>query len=133
MSLKLKTIVVIIRLVSQLILVRDFGSIIHDIESNSKGLVTIQQLRRLEKLSIKRDKANLDINFLLNCKRLGVTPKFIFFRLPNVNSHDAVSFRKKLLKNAISKRIKEKKKLDDDVDDLSSDCWRTRVPHVRIP
>ena len=60
MSQKLKTIVVLLRLVSHLLLVRDFGSIIHDIENNSKGLVTIQQLRRLEKLNIKRDKASLD-------------------------------------------------------------------------
>ena len=49
----------------------------------------------------------MDIEFLNNCKQLGVYPKFLIFKLPNVSNKDALSIRKRLLRSAINKRNKE--------------------------
>ena len=53
------------------------------------------------------NKLKLDIDFLNNCKQLGVYPKFLIFKLPNVSNKDALSIRKRLLRSAINKRNKE--------------------------
>ena len=47
------------------------------------------------------------IDFFNNCKQLGVYPKFLIFKLPNVSNKDALSIRKRLLCSAINKRNKE--------------------------
>ena len=49
----------------------------------------------------------INIDFLNNCKQLGVYPKFLIFKLPNVSNKDALSIRKRLLCSAINKRNKE--------------------------
>ena len=46
----------------------------------------------------------MDIDFLNNCKQLGVYPKFIIFKLPNVSNKDALSICKTLLRSAINNR-----------------------------
>ena len=71
------------------------------------GNVTVKDFRKYEKLEYKKNKLKLDINFLNNCKQLGVYPKFLIFKLPNVSNKDALSIRKRLLRSAINKRIKE--------------------------
>ena len=40
------------------------------------------QQRKFERLSIKTRKAEIDINFLGNCKIFNVIPKFLSFTLP---------------------------------------------------
>ena len=40
--------------------------------------------RKYVKLGYKENKLKLDIDFLNNCKQLGVYPKFLIFKLPNV-------------------------------------------------
>ena len=45
------------------------------------------------------NKLKLDIHFLDNCKRLGVYPKFLIFKLPNVSNKDALSIHKRLNKS----------------------------------
>ena len=67
------------------------------------GNVTVKDFRKYEKL----DKLKLDINFLNNYKQLGVYPKFLIFKLPNVSNKGALSVRKRALRNAINKRNKE--------------------------
>ena len=67
------------------------------------GNVTVKDFRKYEKL----DKLKLDINFLNNYKQLGVYPKFLIFKLPNVSNKGALSVRKRVLRNAINKRNKE--------------------------
>ena len=47
------------------------------------------QLRELERLSIKAKKAEIDINFLRNCKIFNVIPKFLSFTLPYTNVVDS--------------------------------------------
>ena len=57
----------------------------------------------------------LDIDFLNNCKQLGVYPKFLIFKLPNVSNKDAVSIRKKLLRSAVNKRSEELQHVSKDL------------------
>ena len=71
------------------------------------GNVTGKDFRKYEKLEHKKKKLKLDIDFLNNCKQLGVYPKFLIFKLPNVSNKDALSIRKRLLGSAINKRNKE--------------------------
>ena len=49
----------------------------------------------------------MEIDFLNNCKQLGVYPKFHIFKLPNVSNKDALSIRKRLLRSANNMRNKE--------------------------
>ena len=71
------------------------------------GNVTVQDFRKYEKLKYKHNKLKLDIDFLNNCKQLGVYPKFLIFKLPNVSNKDVLSIRKRLLRCTINKRNKE--------------------------
>lgn len=57
-------------------------------------------------------KSELDVTFLQNCKLYGVYPKFLCYNLTSCNSFDARAIRKRLLRGAIQKRIKEKSKLE---------------------
>ena len=71
------------------------------------GNVTVKDFRKYEKLEHKKNKLKLDIDFLNNGKQLGVYPKFLIFKLPNVLIEDTSSIRKRLLRSAINKRNKE--------------------------
>ena len=71
------------------------------------GNVTVKDFRKYEKLEYKNNKLKLDIDFLNNYKQLGVYPKFLIFKLPNVSNKNALSIRKRLLCSAINKRNKE--------------------------
>ena len=73
--------------------------------ANSKyGNVTVNEFRKYEELEYKKNKLKLDIDLLSNCKQFCVYPKFLIFKLPNVSNKDALSIRKRLLRNAINKR-----------------------------
>ena len=78
---------------------RKIINIYYDI-ARKYGNVTIKDFRKYEKLEH-------NIDFLNNCKQLGVYPKFLIFKLPNVSNKDALSIRKRLLRSAINKRNKE--------------------------
>ena len=71
------------------------------------GNVTVKDFRKYEKLEYKKRKLKLDIDFLNSCKQLGVYLKFLIFKLPSVSNKDALSIRKRLLRNAIDKRNKK--------------------------
>ena len=71
------------------------------------GNVTVKDFRKYETLEYKTNKLKLDVDFLNNGKQLGVYPKFLIFKLPNVSNKDASSVRKRLLRSAINKRNKE--------------------------
>ena len=75
------------------------------------GNVTVKGFREYEELECKNNKLKLDIDFLKNSKQLGVYPKFLIFKLPNVSNKDALSIRKRLLHGAINKRNKNLKHL----------------------
>ena len=79
------------------------------------GNVTVKDFRKYEKLEHKKKKLKLDIDFLNNYKQLGMYPKFLIFKLPNVSNKDAVSICKRLLCSAINKRNKELQHVSKDL------------------
>ena len=50
---------------------------------NRYGYDTVKLLTQIEKLDFKHRKILLDLNFLENCIKSNVTPKFLQFRLAN--------------------------------------------------
>ena len=79
------------------------------------GNITVKHFRKYEKIQYKNNKLKLDIDFLNNCKQLGMYPKFLIFKLPNVSNKDAVSIPKRLLCSAINKRNKELQHVSKDL------------------
>ena len=66
------------------------------------------------------------MDFLNNCKQLGVYLKFLIFKLPNVSHKDALSIRKRLLRSAINKRNKELQRLSKELN-LSENFLSTQL------
>ena len=118
MILKIKVVVYAFKILTFFLLRRTFGNIIYDIATKHAEELTIAELRKLEKLCIKSKRAECDINFFNNYKRLDVVPKFLTFNLPHTNRVDAKSIRKKLLKSATKRRIDDKQKLDVERDNV---------------
>ena len=54
----------------------------------------VKDFQKYEKLEYKKNKLKSDIDFLNNCKQLGVYPKFFIFKLLNVSNKDTVSICK---------------------------------------
>ena len=67
MSHTLKNVVFLLQLLANLLLCRNYGTFIHELVSKYVD-VTVQDLRKLERLSQKVDKAELDVTFLKNCQ-----------------------------------------------------------------
>ena len=63
--------------------------------------------RKYKKVEYKKNKLKLDIDFLNNCKQLGVYLKFLILKLPSVSNKYSSSIRERLLRSAIKKRNKE--------------------------
>ena len=91
---RLKNVVIFIQRILSFVPSRKIVNICNDI-ARKYGNVTVKD----EKLEYKKNK--------LKCKQLGVYPKFLIFKLPNVSNKDALSIRKRLLRSAINKRNKE--------------------------
>ena len=108
MSYNIKKVVLFLKLITSLIIVRNYGNIMYDLVNKCNGLLSVSTLRNLEKLSLKCDKVSLDIKFLLTCKRFSVVPQFINFNLPYTNRNDERAIRRTLLRSAINKRRYEK-------------------------
>ena len=100
---RLKNVVIFIQTILSFVLPRKIINIYNDI-TRKYGKVTVKDFRKYEKLENKNNKLKLDIDFLNNCKLLGVYPTFLFFQLQNVSNKDALSIRKRLLLSAINKR-----------------------------
>ena len=96
---KLKKIIVLIKISVSLVPIRSFGNIIHDLAQKYGAKFSKSDFRKLEKLYIKVNKANHDINFLKNCHNFGVYPKFISFKPPNVTNNERVQQERGLKKN----------------------------------
>ena len=119
MSYKLKSFVVFFKVLTCLLISRSIGNIIHDI-AVEYDYINIADLRKLEKISIRSRKAELDLNFLRNCQSFNVFANFLSFNLPNTSRHDTITIRKQLLRSAIAKRSKEYRKLIHVRDQLAS-------------
>ena len=111
---RLKNVVIFIEAILSFVLSRKIINIYNDI-ARKYGNVTVKDFRKYEKLEYKKNKLKLDIDFLNNCKQLGVYPKFLIFKLPNVSNKDALSIRKRLLRSAINKRNKELQNLSKEL------------------
>ena len=101
-----KNVVIFIQTILSFVLSRKMINIYNDI-ARKYGNVTVEDFRKYEKLEYKKNKLKLDINFLNNCEQLGVYPKFLIFKLPNVSNKDDLSIRKRLLRSIINRRNKE--------------------------
>ena len=82
---RLKNLVIFIQTILSFVLLRKNINIYNDI-ARKYGNVAVKDFRRYEKLEYKKNKLKLDIDFLNNCKQLGVYPKFVIFQLPNVSN-----------------------------------------------
>ena len=80
--------------------------LLHDIARKYEN-VTVKVFQKYENLEYKKNRLKLDIEFLNNWKQLGVNPKFLIFKLPNVCNKDALSIRKIRLPRTINKRNKK--------------------------
>ena len=87
MNFKFRSVLLFLKLSIKLILRRPFGSILFDIAARYDN-ISSQDLRRLEKVLMKENKARLDITFLENCRIFGVTPKFINIRCYHADYRD---------------------------------------------
>ena len=75
----------------------------------------------LKKNHDKFNKAILDLNFLFDCKTIGVVPKFLCFNLPYTNDNDSKAIQQRLLRSAIRKRTNEKYKLTKNLQESTKD------------
>ena len=101
-----KNIITFIQTISSFVLSWKIINIYNDI-ARRYGNAIVRDFRKFKKLEHKNNKLKLDIDFLNNCKQLGVYPKFLIFKLPNVSNKDALSVRKRLLRSAINNCNKE--------------------------
>ena len=100
---RLENVVIFIQTILTFVVSRKIINIYNDI-ARKYGNVTVKDFQKYEKLEYRKSKLKLDIDFLNNCKQLGVYPKFLIFKLSNVSNKDALSIRKRLLRSAINKR-----------------------------
>ena len=110
----MKRVVIFFQTILSFVLLRKIINIYNDI-ARKYGNVRIKDFRKYEKLEYKKNKLKLDIDFLNNCKQLGVFPKFLIFNLSNVSNKDAVSIRKRPLRSTINKRNKELQHVSKDL------------------
>ena len=103
---RLKDVAIFIQTILSFVRSKKITNIYNDI-ARKYGNVTVKGFRKYEKLEYKKKELKLDIDFLNNCKQLGLYLKFLIFKLPSVSNKDALSIRKRLLRRAINKRNKE--------------------------
>ena len=89
---RLKNVVIFVQTILSFVLSRKIINIYNDI-ARKYGNVTVKDFGIYEKLEYKKNKLKLDIDFLNNCKQLGVYPKFLIFKLPNVSRRSAINKR----------------------------------------
>ena len=75
---RLKNVLIFIQTILSFVLSRKIINIYNDI-AHKYGNITVKDFRKYEKLEYEKNKLKLDIDFLKNCKQLGVYPKFLIF------------------------------------------------------
>ena len=125
---RLENVVIFIQTILSFVLWRKIIKVYNDI-ARRYGNFIVKDFQKYEKLEYKKNKLKLDIDFLNNCKQLGVYPKFLIFKLPNVSNKDALSIRKRLLRSAINKRNKELQHLSKELS-LSENFLSTELSTI---
>ena len=87
----------------------------HNLPLKYENSLSKVDFRKLEQLCLKKKKTELDLTFLKNCRTFNVFSKFTCLNIPNVNYHDGVYIKRRLLKGAIREGEKEKKKIDSQI------------------
>ena len=100
---RLKNFVIFIQIILGFVLSRNTINIYRDI-ARKYGNVAVKDFGKYEKLEYKKNKLHID--FLNNCKQLGVYPKFHIFKLPNVSNKDTYQFVKDSLLAPLASAIK---------------------------
>ena len=77
---RLKNVVIFFQTILSFVLSRKIINIYNDI-ARKYGNITVKHFRKYEKLQYKHNKLKLDVDFLNDCKQLGVYPKFLIFKL----------------------------------------------------
>ena len=103
---RLKNVVIFFQTMIGFVLWRKIKNFYKDLARNYEN-VTVKDFRKFEKPEYEKNKPKLDIEFLNSCKTLGVSSKFLIFKLPNVSNKDTPSIRKRLLRSAINNCNKE--------------------------
>ena len=117
-----KAVILFIRVLTCFISHRTFGNVIYNIVQKYSELST-SKLRKLQKLSIKLEKPDLDITFLWNCKLFNVITIFFAFDVPNTDDSDSRFIRKRLLWSVLKERKNEKCKLDKELQKISIEVY----------
>ena len=125
---RLKNVVIFIQTISSFVLSGKIINVYNDIAWEYRN-VTVKDLWKHKKLEYKNNKLKLDVNFLNNCKQLGVYPKFLIFKLPTVSNNNALSIRKWILHSNIKKRNKELKYLLKELS-LSENVLHTQLSTI---
>ena len=102
----LKNVVIFTQTILSFVVSRKIINIYNDIAQKC-GNVRVKDFQKYEKLQYKKNKLKPDIDVLNNCKQLGVYPKLLIFKLPNVSNKDSLSIRKRLLYSTINKHNKK--------------------------
>ena len=103
---RLKNVVIFFQTIISFVLSRKIINIYNNL-ARKHGNVTVKDFHKYEKLEYKKNKLKLNIDFLNNCKQLGVYRKFLIFELPNVSNKDDSSVRQRLLRSTINNRNRE--------------------------
>ena len=104
------------------------GKSIADIIRNKYGEAFVTKIRRFEKCDFKLRKCHLDLRFLLDCKKNGVIPKFLRFKLANKHLNNSHVYRKcqhRLLEEEIKSKRKRINTLENDTQRFKEELQRT--------
>ena len=94
----------------------------------NKKLRSKWYFRNLKSAIFNLLKCHLDLSFLLDCKKNGVIPKFLRFKLPNrhlKNSHVYSKCQVRLLKEEIKSKQKKINTLEKDTQRVKEELQRT--------
>ena len=110
-----KKTVFVIQCVIAIVLSRKYGNIIFDFAQTYQVRISLTNFRTYERLTTKKRTAELDVAFLKDCQSFGVFPNFLCFPLPGVSNQDTLAIRRRLLRSSILKRLRELRKLNNDL------------------
>ena len=99
--------------------------------TNRYGPESLSLYRNFEKLDLKLKKTNLDLNFLLTCKRHSVIPKFLYFKTYNYNIQ-STDFYKSFQFRLLDYEIKQKRRLINIIQpklDLAQNSFKNKISH----
>ena len=82
-SRRLKNAAIFFQTILRSMLSRKIVYIFNDVARKHENFA-VKDFRKYVKLKYQQNKLKLDINFLNNCKQLGLFPNFLIFKLTNI-------------------------------------------------